>query len=139
MVTTITKRYSELRRIETFEERFDYLSLGGVVGESTFGFDRWINQTFYRSPEWKAVRRDVLVRDLGCDLGIEGYEIHDTPLVHHINPMTSHDIENGADWILDPEYLILTTHDTHNAIHYGDRSLLRTPFVERTPGDTRLW
>lgn len=136
---TRLRTYSDLRRLETFEERFDYLNLGGLVGEATFGFDRWINQEFYRSIEWKNIRDHVIVRDEGCDLGIRGLEIHGGILIHHINPMSSEDIVHGETWILDPEYLITTTQDTHNAIHYGNKSSLKLPFVERTPGDTRLW
>jgi hypothetical protein len=134
-----TRRYAELRRIDTFEERFDYLSLGGEVGVHTFGFDRWINQLFYRSYHWKQIREEVIIRDGGCDLGVPGYEIHTTLLVHHMNPITATDIENAMEWIIDPEYLITTQLSTHNAIHYGDRSLLPSPFKEREPGDTDLW
>ena len=133
------RTYSELRQISTFEERFDYLVLGGQVGSATFGFDRWINQSFYASTEWRGVRRHVILRDEGRDLGIEGYEIHGGLVVHHMNPMTPEDIMHNEAWILDPEYLITTTSDTHNAIHFGDRSKLRTPYVERSPGDTKLW
>lgn len=133
------RTYRELRRFYTFEDRFEYLRLNGAVGATTFGFDRWLNQDFYRSREWKDVRLHVIARDLGCDLGVDGYEIHAKLLVHHMNPMTSDDIEHGAREILDPEYLITTTHDTHNAIHYGDANLLRKPYVERERGDTRLW
>lgn len=139
LMTMITKRYSELLQIPTFEERFEYLKLGGTVGHATFGFDRYVNQAFYASHEWKDIRRHVIIRDNGCDLGIPGYEINGSLLVHHINPLDSEDIVHGIDWILNPEYLITTTHNTHNAIHYGDRSLLPTPFVERARGDTRLW
>lgn len=134
-----TRSYSELRRIETFEDRFDYLNLRGVVGESTFGFDRWINQEFYTSRQWRQVREVVILRDNGCDLGVDGYEIASQLLIHHMNPLSADDIESGESWILDPEFLITTTKRTHNAIHYGDRSLLPRPPVERTPGDTRLW
>lgn len=134
-----TRTYSELLQYDTFEDRFDYLCLGGTVGRSTFGFDRYINQGFYRSAQWKQIRNYVIVRDEGCDLGVLGYEIHTNLLVHHINPMISDDIVHGEEWILDPEFLITTTHDTHNAIHYGDRSLLAQPFVERARGDTKLW
>lgn len=134
-----TKSYGELRRIDTFEERFEYLKLGGSVGHATFWFDRWINQEFYASFEWKSIRQKVILRDNGCDLGIPGYEINGALLIHHINPMEVDDVIHGADWILDQEYLITTTHNTHNAIHYGDSSLLRVKFVERKPGDTRLW
>lgn len=133
------RSYSELCRIETFEERFDYLKLGGEVGHATFGFDRWINQAFYTSQEWKSIRHHVILRDNGCDLGIRGYEINGALLIHHINPMESDDIIHGESWILDPEFLITTTQTTHNAIHYGDRSLLSVKFVERKPGDTKLW
>lgn len=133
------RRFSELRRLDTFEDRFEYLQLNGSVGRSTFGFDRWLNQDFYRSREWKQIRLHVIARDLGCDLGMEGFEIHSKILVHHMNPMTSEHIENSDRTILDPEFLITTTHDTHNAIHYGDANLLRKPFVERQRGDTRLW
>lgn len=136
---TRIRSYSELRRIHTFEERFEYLSLGGEVGATTFGFDRWINQRFYRSREWRMIRDEVIVRDHGCDLGIVGHDLHTDLLVHHMNPMTSEDIENRDGWILDSEYLITTSHRTHNAIHYGDRSLLPQPLVERRPGDTNLW
>jgi len=133
------RRYSELRRLETFEDRFDYLKIGGTVGHSTFGFDRYINQQFYTSNQWKRVRQQVILRDNGCDLGIPGYEIHGNLLVHHLNPMDSNDILHAEEWILDPDYLITTSHDTHNAIHYGNREFLKKPYVERKQGDTRLW
>lgn len=134
-----TKTYSELSRLETFDERFEYLKLGGGVGHSTFGFDRHVNQRFYMSREWKDVRRFVLIRDDGCDLGIPGYEIHQSPLIHHMNPMSVDDVVNAEPWIFDPEFLITTTHDTHNAIHYGIDSLIPKVVTERLPGDTRLW
>lgn len=134
-----TKRYSELVRYRSFEDRFEYLKLGGTVGRSTFGFDRHINQQFYRSREWKDVRDAVIVRDNGCDLGVIGFEIHGELLIHHVNPMISDDIIHGESWILDPEYLITTNQTTHNAIHFGDISLIPKPFVPRTPGDTKLW
>jgi hypothetical protein len=134
-----TRTYSELRRLETFEERFDYLVLRGEVGEATFGFDRWINQRFYRSREWQHVRDQVIVRDNGCDLGVPGYEIHARLMIHHMNPSTPEDLEHGEDWILDPQYLITTTHRTHNAIHYGDDSLLVKPPVERRRATPTLW
>jgi hypothetical protein len=133
------RTYSELRRFDTFEQRFDYLVLRGEVGSATFGFDRWMNQRFYRSHEWKRARDVVIVRDNGCDLGIPGYDIRAQLMVHHMNPVTPEDLTNGADWILDPEFLITTTHRTHNAIHYGDDSLLVKPPVQRRPGDTSLW
>lgn len=131
--------YSDLRRYDTFEDRYNYLRLRGGVGESTFGYDRYLNQRFYTSREWKDLRHEVIARDLGCDLGIEGHEIFDRPIIHHMNPMTVKDLVHGNDDILNPDHLITTTHRTHNAIHYGDASLLRKPFVERSPGDTLLW
>jgi len=133
------RRYSELRRLETFEERFDYLSLKGFVGESTFGFDRWINQGFYRSREWRWVRNEVIVRDEGCDLGIPGYEIGTDLLVHHMNPIMVSDISDQTEWLLDPEFLITTTMRTHNAIHYGNGHRPYRTSVPRQPGDTKLW
>lgn len=134
-----SRSYSELRRLETFEERYEYLRLGGAVGRATFGFDRWLNQQFYSTRDWQLARDAAIVRDLGCDLGIMGYDIHKGLLVHHMNPMSPRDIEEGATWIADPEFLITTTHRTHNAIHYGDRSQLPRQFVPRFPGDTSLW
>lgn len=134
-----TRTYSELRRLSTFEERFEYLKLGGSVGRSTFGFDRYVNQKFYASGEWKSARREVILRDNGCDLAIQGREIHVDLLVHHMNPISVEDIIGRKDWVLNPEYLITTTKETHNAIHFGTD--LRYPPVvqERSPGDTKLW
>jgi len=134
-----TKSYSELRWIESFEDRFEYLKLGGTVGRATFGFDRHINQAFYTSHEWKEAKRHVIIRDQGCDLGVKGFEINGALLVHHMNPMSVDDVIHGEEWILNPEFLITTTQNTHNAIHFGDASQLRIKFVERKPGDTRLW
>lgn len=136
---SLTKRYSELIREDSFEGRYEYLKLGGSVGRSTFGFDRHINQRFYASREWKDLRRLVILRDNGCDLGADGYEIHGQILIHHVNPISVDNIVHSDEWILDPEFLITTTKDTHNAIHYGDRSLLRKPLVARGRGDTKLW
>lgn len=133
------RTYSELRRLQTFEERYHYLRLRAGVGEATFGFDRYIGQQFYRSREWKQVRHEVIVRDEGCDLGVEGYEIHDQVLIHHMNPIEVQDIRNSDDIILDPNFLITTSHRTHNAIHYGDESQLPRPFTPRRAGDTTLW
>lgn len=133
------RSYSEMRRYDSFLDRFRYLELKGSVGATTFGFDRWINQKFYRSSEWKHVRNQVINRDAGCDLGCEGFEIHVGLLIHHINPMSAHDIVHDESWILNPEYLVTTTQSTHNAIHYGDERQLRRPFVERKEGDTKLW
>lgn len=133
------RTYSKMIRIPTFNERFAYLKLGGVVGESTFGFERYLNQEFYRSAAWRTARRDVIARDLGCDLAVEGHEIHDRVYVHHMNPMRADDIVHGNRDILDPEYLICVSLLTHNAIHYGDESLLPKPMVIRRPGDTTPW
>lgn len=136
---TMLRTYAELRRLETFEERFEYLKLGGITGQQTFGFDRWVNQRFYKSWEWKRARDYVITRDNGCDLGIPGYEIYSGLLVHHMNPISMDDIEHGEDWIIDPNFLITTSLQTHNAIHFGDESLLPRGPVERKPGDTKLW
>ena len=133
------RTYTELKNYITFEDRYDYLKLGGKVGESTFGFDRYINQALYHSREWKMVRNHVIVRDSGCDLGVDGYEINSSILVHHMNPINVNDILGGQDDVLDPEFLITTTSLTHNAIHYGDAKLLLTSPKVRTPGDTKLW
>lgn len=135
----IVRRYSELRRLETFEDRFEYLRLQGSVGYATFGFDRYINQKFYTSTQWRNVRNHVIARDLGLDLGVEDHEIFDRVIIHHMNPMTADDIVEDLPDILDPEFLITTSHMTHNAIHYGDKSLLPQPMATRLPGDTRLW
>jgi hypothetical protein len=134
-----SRSYSDVRGLETFEERYHYLKLVGEVGVSTFGFDRWMNQQFYTSREWKRARDVVVVRDHGCDLGVFGYEIFKGLLVHHMNPISPEDIKRGAEWILDPEYLITTTLRTHNAIHYGDETQLPKVYQERKPGDTKLW
>lgn len=124
---------------KTFDERYDYLRLRASVGEATFGFDRWLNQQFYRSTQWKHIRNTVIARDLGLDLGVEGYEIHDRISIHHMNPMTADQVEIGDPNILNPEYLVVTSHNTHNAIHYGDKSLISQGPIRRTSGDTTLW
>lgn len=133
------KRYSELILLPTFEERYKYLQLNGVIGDETFGFDRYINQMFYRSQEWKQVRDYVIVRDNGCDLGVEGHEIRGKILIHHMNPIGIKDIQQVNKFLLDPEYLITTMLSTHNAIHYGDESLLVTDPIERSKNDTCPW
>lgn len=133
------RTYSELIKLPTFKERYNYLRLGGYVGEDTFGFDRYLNQLFYKSQKWKTVRDFVIVRDNACDLGVEGYEIHGRILIHHMNPITKRDIEVKSEFLLDPEFLITTVHLTHNAIHYGDESLLFTAPIERTKNDTCPW
>lgn len=133
------RTYSELIKLPTFKERFEYLSLKGRVGKETFGWERYINQAFYRSKEWKDVRNFVIVRDCGCDLGIPGREIPDRILIHHMNPILPKDIVLSNDFILDPEYLICTTHNTHEAMHYGSEDLLISEPVERIPNDTCPW
>lgn len=133
------RTYSQLAHLATFEARFEYLMLGGTVGRETFGHERHLNQSFYRSREWRRVRDVVIARDEGCDLGIPGYEIHDMVVIHHMNPMIASDIIHADDDIINPEFLITVTHRTHNAIHYGDLTLLTPPLVVRTPGDTKLW
>lgn len=135
----MSKNYRTLIRLKTFEERFDYLKLRGMVGEITFGFDRYLNQNLYRSKEWKDARKSVIIRDNCCDLGIDGREIYGGLIIHHINPITIEDIENNESCLFDINNLICTTHNTHNAIHYGDESLLVTLPKERRKGDTQLW
>ena len=133
------KTYSELITFPTFKERYKYLQLSGAIGEETFGFDRYVNQKFYRSQEWKRVRDFVIIRDNGCDLGVEGYDIHGKILIHHMNPIRIDDIRFLSEYLMNPEYLISTTLSTHNAIHYGDESLLMAEPIERTPNDTCPW
>lgn len=133
------RTYSELITLPTFEERFEYLRLDGKVGAETFGFDRYLNQIFYKSNKWLSVRDKVIIRDNGCDLGIEGREIYGRILVHHMNPITMDDIVNHSSWILDPEYLITTVKNTHDAIHYSDENLLIKDPIERRKNDTCPW
>lgn len=133
------KTYSELIKRETFIDRYEYLKIGGRVGEDTFGFDRYLNQIFYKSKEWLKIRDYVITRDNGCDLGISGYEIYGKIFIHHINPVTKNDIIRRSDWILDPEFLISTSKVTHDAIHYGSVDLLITSPIERKPNDTCPW
>lgn len=135
----IIRTYSELITLPTFEERFEYLRLDGRVGAETFGFDRYLNQIFYNSDEWKDIRNFVIVRDNGCDLGIPDREIRSRILVHHMNPVSKEDILNRSKFLLDPEYLISTIKNTHDAIHYGDQSLLITAPIVRTKNDTCPW
>ena len=137
--TSNIRTYSELIMLPTFKERYKYLRLGGTVGEDTFGFDRYLNQAFYKSREWLDVRDYVIVRDHGCDLGLEGYEIHGKIIVHHMNPMLKLDMRVRNQFLLDPEYLISTVKRTHDAIHYGDDSLLLDAPIERTKNDTCPW
>ena len=133
------KTYSELITIPTFEERFEYLKLDGQVGVETFGFDRYLNQAFYKSDEWLSIRDYVITRDNGCDLGMEGYEIYGRILIHHINPITKDDIIQRSRILLDPENLITTVKRTHDAIHYGDSNLLMKAPIERRKNDTCPW
>ena len=135
----ILKTYSKLSKLKTFEDRFQYLRLDGIVGEETFGFDRYLNQILYQSDEWKRRRRDIIIRDNGCDLGCEGFEVHGRILIHHINPITVDDIVNRNPKVFDPENLILTSHNTHQAIHYGNEDLLIRAPIERSKNDTCPW
>lgn len=134
------RTYSELSRIASFEDRFRYLQLRGEVGKDTFGFDRFLNQDFYQSTEWKRVRNHVIARDLGRDLGVEGFDIYGKILIHHINPISQRDILDRTEFLMDPEFLICVSHDTHNALHFGDVKLLdKNKIIERKPGDTCPW
>lgn len=133
------KTYKELSQIQTFEERFEYLKLNGIVGKSTFGFDRIFNQRFYNSVEWKHIRDYVIIRDNGRDLGIIGHDIYGKILIHHMNPISIEDIANRSEFLLDPNFLICVSHDTHNAIHYGDFGLLIPIAIERKKNDTCPW
>lgn len=133
------KTYSELIRFSTFKDRFDYLKLNGSVGAETFGYDRYLNQALYRSYEWRKFRRDIIARDRGCDLGIGGFDIKSRLIVHHINPITLEQIENRDPMIFDPNNVICVSHNTHEAIHYGDESLLPKDPITRFSGDTKLW
>ena len=138
-MSKLIRCYKELIRLKTFEERFEYLRLGGIVGEATFGFDRWLNQQLYSSSEWNKVRNKIIIRDNGCDLGIKGYNLRDRIIVHHMNPLAIEDVTSVSPDIFNEEYLICCSQRTHNAIHYGDASLLPKAPVERRPGDTCPW
>lgn len=133
------RTYRECIQLSTFQERYRYLQIGGQVGKETFGFDRYLNQMLYRTPEWKRFRRDMIVRDNGCDLGCDGYEIYENVLLHHINPITVEDVVNRNPCIFDPNNVICTSLNTHNAIHYGDETLLITEPIIRTKYDTCPW
>lgn len=133
------RTYHELIQLSSFRERYEYLRIGGLVGNDTFGFDRYLNQKFYRSPEWKQIRRDVIIRDEGRDLAMEGYEIQNGVYIHHMNPIGKDDLQNATELLLNPDYLVCVSFRTHQAIHYGDSSLLPQLPVERRPGDTKLW
>ncbi len=137
---TNIRTYSALVRLPTFKQRYEYLRLGGSVGEDTFGFDRYLNQIFYKSKEWLEIRDRVIIRDHGCDLGVEGYEINDRIFIHHMNPITKNDILERSDFLLNPEYLISTMKRTHDAVHYGTyESLINNFVIERTENDTCPW
>lgn len=133
------RTYTNLVQMPTLEERYAYLRLGGAVGSDTFGFDRWMNQKFYKSREWQLARNEVIARDLGFDMAHTDFPIRGKALIHHMNPLVPDDIVNATENLLDPEFLITVSHQTHNAIHYGDESQLPRIFVERRPGDTRFW
>ena len=134
------RTYSELIKLPTFDERFEYLKLKGKVGFETFGYDRYLNQNFYKSSLWRSVRNRVINRDMGRDLGVEGYEIYGKIIIHHMNPITINDIEENTSYLMNPEYLICVSYDTHQAIHYGDRNLLAEKGLnERFPNDTCPW
>lgn len=138
-MSQMIRTYSELSRLKTFDERFEYLKLDGKVALPTFGFERYLNQLFYTSGSWREVRDKVIIRDNGCDLGLDGYEIFGRIYVHHMNPITAEDIRLRRPWILDPEFLICVSWDTHQAVTFGDKNLLTKLMVERRPGDTKLW
>lgn len=133
------RTYSDLVKLKTFDERFDYLKLTGVIGEDTFGFDRYLNQNFYKSSEWKTLRNHIIVRDFGCDLGVKDYEIFGKILIHHMNPITTKDIINRSEYLLDPEYLICVSYSTHNALHYGNEKPNNNVLITRTQNDTCPW
>lgn len=135
----VLRRYSELKRLKTFEERYEYLRIGGLVGESTFGFERFLNQALYTSQRWRLTRNRIIVRDNGCDLGVEGHDIYDKIIIHHMNPLVRGDLEDPDDSIFDPEFLICVSPRTHNAIHFGDASLLPKEYIPRRPNDTCPW
>ena len=139
MVNTSIKTYSELITIPTYEERFEYLRCNSAVGKETFGFDRYLNQVLYNSMDWKRLRRQIIIRDNGCDLAFEGYIIYGKIIIHHINPISLDDIMKERSIVFDPENLVCVSFSTHNAIHYGDASLLSTGPIERTPNDTCPW
>lgn len=135
----MTRTYSELIQLPTFEERFEYLKLVGKVGQETFGYDRYLNQILYTSPRWRKLRNEIIIRDNACDLAVLGFCIFDKVIIHHMNPITVEDVENGNEDVYNPEYLVCVSNKTHNAIHYGNRNLLPKVVLDRKPGDTCLW
>lgn len=134
-----TRSYSQMAQYDTLEERYNYLRLQGQVGLDTFGYDRWLNQAFYKSKQWRQIRSYVIARDEGCDLGILDFPIRYKVFIHHMNPITVEQLAHGDSDVLDPEFLVTTSHQTHNAIHYGDVNLLPKEFQPRRPNDTQLW
>lgn len=138
-MNTIIRTYTELMKLQTFEERYRYLKLAARVGDETFGFDRYLNQQFYHSQEWKSIRNEIIIRDNACDLGITGREMSKGIIIHHMNPITKDDLIHQSDFLLNPDYLICTSKKTHSAIHYGDESLLFDGITERTKDDTCPW
>ena len=139
MMTMKIRTYSELITLGTFEERFRYLKLTACVGDETFGFDRYLNQQFYHSAEWKSLRNEIIIRDNACDLGISDRELNKRIIIHHMNPITKNDLIHQTDYLLNPEYLICVSHKTHQAIHYGDESILDDGITERSKNDTCPW
>lgn len=139
MGLTMSKTYTDLIKLSTFADRFHYLSIGGEVGRETFGFERYLNQRFYHSREWKLIRDHVIARDYGCDMALPNHEISGRIIIHHMNPILSTDIIHGTEFLMDPEFLVCVSHNTHNAIHYGDESLLTLEFTERQVNDTCPW
>lgn len=138
-MSRIIRRYSELKRLPTFKDRYNYLRLAGIVGDSTFGYERYLNQLLYTSDKWRRLRNEIIIRDNGCDLGVEGYDLHNKIIVHHMNPLTIEQVEQVSDEIFNPEFLICVSQRTHNAIHYGDESLLTQLPLDRKPNDTCPW
>ena len=139
LVKYMIRTYEEISKCRTFKERFEYLKLDGKVAHDTFGFDRYMNQYFYKSDRWKRVRDIVILRDDGCDLGVKGYDIHGKVIIHHMNPLNLDDIVNETEYLLNPNYLICTSHETHNAIHYGSYEMINKEPIERVPNDTCPW
>lgn len=138
-MSRLVRCYTELKRLKTFKDRYEYLRLGGIVGDSTFGFDRYLNQLLYTSDRWRKLRNEIIIRDNGCDLGVEGYDLKNKIIIHHMNPLTLKDVQEVSDDIFNPEFLVCTSQRTHNAIHYGDESLLPQVPLERRPNDTCPW
>lgn len=134
------RSYKELVKLDNYEDRYLYLLLGDKIGEDTFGFDRYLNQTFYKSSEWKHIRNKIIIRDNGCDLGMSGFDIYGKIIIHHMNPIRKNDILNATDYLMNPDFLICVSMDTHNAIHYGDKNYLdRFKDISRSPNDTCPW